>query len=194
MILTMTFRRGNEGKFELAYLKEEDGQERVITDLKPIQEELINLTLFVEMQQPPEEKAKEEADKKIEEMLKLITQTTTDEQKLQIISIYPPYLDGKTYSKDDLIPFVTYLGKLYRIIGASFESQPDWTPDVAKSLFVEVLPPGTIGEWKQPTGAHDAYKIGDRVIFDGWVWCSIINANTWSPSAYPQGWEKEREV
>ena len=45
-------------------------------------------------------------------------------------------------------------------------------------------------EWVQPTGAHDAYQMGDRVIFDGSVYESTINANTWSPADYPAGWKK----
>lgn len=36
-----------------------------------------------------------------------------------------------------------------------------WTPDVASSLFTEKTPEGVITEWKQPTGAHDAYNTGD---------------------------------
>jgi hypothetical protein len=36
-------------------------------------------------------------------------------------------------------------------------------------------------------GAHDAYKIGDRVRFNGKVYESRINANVWSPSGYPAG-------
>ena len=45
--------------------------------------------------------------------------------------------------------------------------------------------------WVQPTGAHDAYQMGDRVHFpnaDSPVYESLINANTWSPTAYPAGW------
>ena len=44
-------------------------------------------------------------------------------------------------------------------------------------------------EWKQPTGAHDAYQIGDIVSFNGQNYESVINANVWSPTAYPQGWK-----
>lgn len=43
--------------------------------------------------------------------------------------------------------------------------------------------------WKQPTGAHDAYKIGDKVTFEGKRYTSKINGNTWSPTAYPAGWQ-----
>lgn len=46
--------------------------------------------------------------------------------------------------------------------------------------------------WQQPTGAHDAYQMGDRVHFpdaDSPVYESLINANVWSPLTYPQGWQ-----
>lgn len=41
--------------------------------------------------------------------------------------------------------------------------------------------------WIQPTGAHDAYQIGDRVTFDSLVYVSTINGNVWSPADYPAG-------
>ena len=44
-------------------------------------------------------------------------------------------------------------------------------------------------EWKQPTGGHDAYKVGDRVSYKGKVYESTINGNVWAPDAYPQGWK-----
>jgi hypothetical protein len=44
--------------------------------------------------------------------------------------------------------------------------------------------------WVQPTGAHDAYGIGDRVTYRGRVYESVIEGNSWSPMAYPQGWRK----
>lgn len=47
----------------------------------------------------------------------------------------------------------------------------------------------TAPEWVQPTGAHDAYNIGDLVTFQGQTYRSLINANVWSPAVYPAGWE-----
>lgn len=44
-------------------------------------------------------------------------------------------------------------------------------------------------EWKQPEGGHDAYKIGDRVTYNGKVYESTINGNVWAPDGYPQGWK-----
>jgi hypothetical protein len=45
-------------------------------------------------------------------------------------------------------------------------------------------------EWKQPTGAHDAYNIGDCITYKGTKYESVINANVWSPETYPAGWRK----
>ncbi|MGP5050154.1 hypothetical protein ACTXI9_01470 [Brachybacterium alimentarium] len=47
-------------------------------------------------------------------------------------------------------------------------------------------------EWVAPTGVHDAYSKGDLVTYRGKVYRSRINGNTWSPAAYPQGWEEYR--
>ena len=48
----------------------------------------------------------------------------------------------------------------------------------------------TYPEWVQPLGAHDAYKTGDRVTFDGKVYESTIDGNVWSPAVYPAGWKE----
>ncbi len=39
-------------------------------------------------------------------------------------------------------------------------------------------------------GAHDAYQKGEYCIYEGAVWLSKINANTWTPTDYPAGWEQ----
>ena len=43
-------------------------------------------------------------------------------------------------------------------------------------------------EWVQPTGAHNAYTKGDKVIYKGVVYESLISGNVWSPDVYPAGW------
>ena len=63
-----------------------------------------------------------------------------------------------------------------------------WEPGV--SGWREVVEEGAAPEWVQPTGAHDAYQAGDTVTFEGAEYTSLIDGNTWSPTAYPQGWEK----
>ena len=64
---------------------------------------------------------------------------------------------------------------------------PKETP--ALWLIIETVTQG-YPEWKQPTGAHDAYNTGDRVTFQGNDYESLINANVWSPTVYPAGWKQ----
>lgn len=70
-------------------------------------------------------------------------------------------------------------------------SLENWKPNELPALYKKVMPKQVIPNWVKPTGAHDAYKIGDKVIFESHVWVSKIDNNTWSPTAYPAGWQKQ---
>ena len=54
-------------------------------------------------------------------------------------------------------------------------------------------PTDNIKDFVQPTGAHDAYAKGDKVRFNGKVYESVIDNNSYSPSAYPSGWKEITE-
>lgn len=45
-------------------------------------------------------------------------------------------------------------------------------------------------EYVQPTGAHDAYKIGDKVTYNGKKYICKLDNCVWNPDTYPAGWEK----
>ena len=84
-------------------------------------------------------------------------------------------------------------GDLYEVIQAH-TTQADWEPQDVPALFRRLYQPEPgqdYAVWVQPTGAHDAYQTGDRVLYpdaDGGVYESTIDANVWSPDAYPAGW------
>lgn len=46
-------------------------------------------------------------------------------------------------------------------------------------------------EYKQPTGAHDAYRVGDKITYNGKHYTCIYDGCVWTPYAYPQGWREE---
>ena len=115
-----------------------------------------------------------------------IREAATDEQALDAIGIYPAWTSGKDYA---LGIRVRYGEKLYRCEQAH-TSQADWTPPDTPALWTEVAEPGTIPVWRQPTGAQDAYMVGDKVHYpdeDGAVYISTVDNNVWEPSVY--GWE-----
>ena len=45
-------------------------------------------------------------------------------------------------------------------------------------------------EFVQPTGAHDAYNIGDKVTYNGKKYVCKMNGCVWAPDVYPAGWEE----
>lgn len=44
-------------------------------------------------------------------------------------------------------------------------------------------------EYVQPTGAHDAYHIGDKITFEGKHYECIKDNCVWDPKAYKDGWK-----
>ena len=41
----------------------------------------------------------------------------------------------------------------------------------------------------QPTGAHDAYNIGDKITYNGKKYECQMNGCVWNPDDYPKGWK-----
>lgn len=48
-------------------------------------------------------------------------------------------------------------------------------------------------EYKQPLGAHDAYKIGDKVTYKGKKYECVLNNCVWSPEEYPSAWKEVKQ-
>lgn len=68
-------------------------------------------------------------------------------------------------------------------------TQADWTPDTVPALFLarnEPEPGEDYPAWTQPTGAHDAYAVGDRVTHNDKNWENTSDANVYEPGVY--GW------
>jgi len=92
---------------------------------------------------------------------------------------------------------IVYNGRIYVVLQAH-ALQADWVPDQVPALYRlkgdapsgdDDQPVNEWPDWVQPTGAHDAYNQGDKVTYNGHHYISLINANTWSPEAYPAGWQ-----
>ena len=68
-----------------------------------------------------------------------------------------------------------------------------WTKQGDQQPTEPETPTNNIKDFVQPTGAHDAYGKGDKVRFNGKVYESVIDNNTYSPSEYPAGWKEITE-
>lgn len=117
---------------------------------------------------------------------RVVLDYASDEDAYTMRYLYPKWSgDGITYKTNDRL---MYNDKFYKVL-QDHTSQADWLPTTATSLYVEIADPSIeYPEFKQPTGAHDAYAKGDKVTFEGKHYISLINANVYSPTAYPAGW------
>ena len=112
----------------------------------------------------------------------------SDDVALKIPDVFPAWSgDGIEYKKNTKL---TYNDILYKVL-QDHTSQESWTPDAAPSLFAKVLvsDDGTPQEWQQPDSTNP-YNKGDRVLFNGKTYESLIDGNVWSPSANPAGWKE----
>ncbi len=115
------------------------------------------------------------------------SQVTDDLVALEISEFYDDWAIGVDYVVGQ---YVNYQDILYKVL-TNHTSQESWSPSDAPSLFSKVLtdPTGeTILEWKQPDSTNP-YMTGDKVIFEGATYESLIDNNIWSPSEYPAGWQ-----
>lgn len=128
----------------------------------------------------------------IREAMDFAGASLTEEMALVCVHLYRPWAVGVAYKVDEYLTYGTNeVGdpQLYRVVQAH-TSQADWTPDSVPALFTPIgLTEEGYPVWAQPTGAHDAYNIGDVVDYNGVLYESLINGNVYSPEAYPAGWK-----
>jgi hypothetical protein len=111
---------------------------------------------------------------------------------MEVATVYPKYEVGKSYKTDDIFSYgENGVGdpQLYRV-EQDHVSQADWIPSDNRALYTPIgLTDAGYPIFSKPTGAHDAYALGDIVEFEGVLYKSLIDGNIWSPTEYPQGWE-----
>ena len=133
-----------------------------------------------------------QAAEQMRRAVQMFAASLSEEQALEVATMYPEWEAGRSYAVGDILQHGTNsVGdpQLYKVVQAH-TSQADWMPEATPALYDAFgLDESGYPLWSQPTGAHDAYNTGDIVDYNGTLYKSLINGNTWSPEAYPQGWE-----
>ena len=109
---------------------------------------------------------------------------TDDETALDLIELFPKWEVNLKVNSGERYQ---YNSVLYRCVQAH-TTQSDWTPDVVPALWTKVSLEEW-PEWTQPTGAQDAYMLGDKVSHNNKHWVSNIDSNVWEPGVY--GWDEQ---
>ena len=123
--------------------------------------------------------------------LQMFAASLDDEKAMEVATIYDPWQIDHQYSAGD---FFTYgensVGdpQLYKV-AQEHTSQSDWKPDINPALYIAIgLDVSGYPVWSQPTGAHDAYNVGDIVYHDGTLYISNIVGNDTVPGTDERWW------
>jgi len=113
-----------------------------------------------------------------------LAETLPDAEALDYTALFKNWESGIAYTVGDRVKFEDLLYKCVQAHTSQADWQPSLTPALWTRVSIEEWP-----EWIQPTGAQDAYMSGDKVTFEEHHYICLIDNNTWSPTAYPAGWQ-----
>jgi hypothetical protein len=134
-----------------------------------------------------------QAAEQLRKALQMFAQTLTNEQAMEVATVYPKYEIGKQYAIGEFFTYgVNNVGdpQLYKVV-QEHTSQEDWKPSETPSLYEPIgLTEQGYPIWSKPSGSHDAYNTGDIVDYNGTLYKSLIDGNVYSPEEYPSGWEE----
>lgn len=140
-----------------------------------------------------------QAAEQLRRAIQLFAATLDTDTAMEIATVYDPWKPGKAYKGGEYFSFgVNSVGdpQLYRVNdGKDHTSQADWTPDATASLYTPVgLDSAGFPVWAAPTGAHDAYDIGDIVDHGGAYYESLIAGNTTVPGTDERYWARRDDL
>ena len=124
--------------------------------------------------------------------LQMFAASLSEDKALEIATVYPNWSANKNYTTGDYLQYgENSVGdpQLYKVV-QNHTSQENWLPSNTPSLYTALgLDDSGHPVWSQPTGAHDAYNKGDIVNYNGTLYRSLVDGNTWSPEVMPTNWE-----
>lgn len=133
-----------------------------------------------------------QAAEQLRRALQMFAATLTDEQAMEIATVYDEWQPDRQYAQGVYLTYGTNgVGdvQLYKVAQAH-TSQADWPPDKTAALYTPIgLDDDGYPVWSQPTGAHDAYNKGDVVDRGGVLYESQIDGNTTVPGSDERYWK-----
>jgi hypothetical protein len=130
----------------------------------------------------------------LRKVIQMFAESLDEERAMEVATIYEEWKPNKQYKGGQYVTYGTNeVGdpQLYKIVdGKAHTSQDNWRPDETPSLYIAIgISESGYPVWSAPTGAHDAYNIGDIVSFDNVLYISKINGNTIVPNTDERYWE-----
>jgi len=114
--------------------------------------------------------------------------TLTEEQRTELIDLARTSADPE----NSYAPLQKQIDTLYANMTEMGKTILNLTDKVSKLDGGSVTLPEAdeYPVWVQPTGAHDAYNIGDKMTYtDGKRYICQMDNCVWGPDTYPAGWQ-----
>ena len=121
--------------------------------------------------------------RQLRRLIEQLSVSLNDETALTAVELFPEWNSTKSYLIGDRIKYENILYKCVQAHTAQADCIPPMTPALWTQVSIDEWP-----EWKQPTGAQDAYMTGDKVSHNELHWVSTTDNNVWEPGVY--GWEE----
>lgn len=115
----------------------------------------------------------------------------TETQKIELDEL----ARNNANAENSYAPVQEQIDNLYDEL-AQIKSRLDVLENPEEGTEEPAEPPQTTDEYPeyvQPTGAHDAYKIGDKITYNGKKYIYKLDNCVWNPDEYPAGWQEVLE-
>ena len=122
---------------------------------------------------------------KLRPVIEAAATSLPDSDAAKAVELFPKWEYPHDYVVGDRVNDIS-TNKLYKCVQAH-TSQALWEPAATPALWV-VVSIDEYPEWVQPTGAHDAYNVGDKVSYNGKHYICTADANIYAPDVY--GWKE----
>ena len=136
-----------------------------------------------------------QAAEQLRRALQMFAATLTEEQALEIATVYPVWEANHAYQVGD-IRLAAYEGthQPWRCRQEhDTAAYPDITPDGSawRTFWVPFhgTGPQTAQDWVAPTMAEDMYKAGEYMIYTDGITYRCLSDTNFSPEDYPEAWE-----
>lgn len=109
----------------------------------------------------------------------------TDIERSKAPLLHDSWRVGRECAAGDVL---RYDGRLYRCLIAH-TAQADWVPDVAPSLWTQIMYRDGYRIIPEMIESTQAFAIGELGWWGDALYTSLIDGNVWTPEAYPAGWK-----
>lgn len=158
-------------------------------EIKDVAENINKIFEKFKMPKSEEELKIEELEKENKEMLKIITEKTTLDERIDMVSILPRWEVDVEYKKNDERAYDDNLYICLKNHTSSYETIPTISEEFWKKAVKEKIKPESYENEKK-------YKKGDKVFWDfnKHIYKSLIEQEGQSPFASPDTWEDKGEI